>query len=627
MPPVGERDDLGDERLQVDVPRREQLQRAAPRGRRAREPRGHRQLAEADLVERDLDRRAAQADLDEAPAAPRRREARRDPAGAARALDDDVERLLAGRRGRRRQPEPRRPARAGPRRAARPASRPPRPRPSRPGPRAARSRRGRRTSTRSPTRDRPAGRAASCTRTREARSARRPRRAAQSGGRWRLCSGHDDRGAKAPSTCVPIDRRSGRGWAARRGSSGTPRRSSSTSRRRRGRRASPRRRPAPSSSTTPQTSWPIVTGGTLGYSPASMCRSVPQIPAARTATRTWPASSGRDGRSLRPTWPAPAASFVRPSTSPDSSRAPTPGRARSIGRRMTDKIRNSSPSLPRFSPDTSVLPMVIRPAARLTVRSNGAVSFAPDEQSPAYGRRALAAADKLWHDHVSPGGTREEDASGDPTEHRDRVAGVILAVLALTLPAAASAGSKARSRPPPEIRYNVLVVTTSNDATAQAGVAAIKAAGQTAHAKFKFYVNAPAPGDAGEQFSDKRLDKFRSVVFLDTGRGQRPHRRLRRTRSSAYFNRGGGAVFIGSAIETDPSWQFLTDALGARAVHDRWRPPRRVRRHEHQGRRHRRLRRRPGDHARQGATARRRRSRTVGTARSSRHRASRCPHR
>ena len=33
----------------------------------------------------------------------------------------------------------------------------------------------------------------------------------------------------------------------------------------------------------------------------------------------------------------------------------------------------------------------------------------------------------------------------------------------------------------------------------------------------------------------------------------------------AYFKKGGGFVGVGSAIETDPSWSFLTDALGTRA--------------------------------------------------------------
>src|SRR4051812_42835004 len=156
----------------------------------------------------------------------------------------------------------------------------------------------------------------------------------------------------------------------------------------------------------------------------------------------------------------------------------------------------------------------------------------------------------------------EEEARMRSKVRWTRVAGSALAVLALTLPAAASAGSKSKKAPPPDLRYNVLVVTTSNDATTQAGVAAIRAAGQTPHAQFKFFVNAPPAGTAGDQFSDKRLDKFRSVIFLDTGAASG----LTTAQQDAfqrYFNRGGGAVFIGSAIETDPSWQFLTDALGA----------------------------------------------------------------
>jgi PKD repeat protein len=145
-----------------------------------------------------------------------------------------------------------------------------------------------------------------------------------------------------------------------------------------------------------------------------------------------------------------------------------------------------------------------------------------------------------------------------------RLAGGIVAVLALTLPAAASAGSDRAKFPPPDLRYNVLVVTSQNDAVTQAGIAAIKAAGQTAHAQFKFFVNAPPAGTAGSQFVDKRLDKFRTVVFLDTGAASG----LTADQQDAferYFHRGGGGVFIGSAIETDPSWQFLTDILGARA--------------------------------------------------------------
>ena len=47
--------------------------------------------------------------------------------------------------------------------------------------------------------------------------------------------------------------------------------------------------PSPTAATTPETSWPIVTGGTLRNSSASMCRSVPQTPAPRTSSSTSPA--------------------------------------------------------------------------------------------------------------------------------------------------------------------------------------------------------------------------------------------------------------------------------------------------------------------------------------------------
>ena len=33
----------------------------------------------------------------------------------------------------------------------------------------------------------------------------------------------------------------------------------------------------------------------------------------------------------------------------------------------------------------------------------------------------------------------------------------------------------------------------------------------------------------------------------------------------AYFRAGGGFVGIGSAIEIEPGWPFLTDVLGSRA--------------------------------------------------------------
>ena len=57
---------------------------------------------------------------------------------------------------------------------------------------------------------------------------------------------------------------------------------------------------------------------------------------------------------------------------------------------------------------------------------------------------------------------------------------------------------------------------------------------------------------------------------LQRGRLPQHERATRSTPTSrpsfeAYFRNGGGFVGIGSAIETDPSWQFLTDILGTRS--------------------------------------------------------------
>ena len=53
-------------------------------------------------------------------------------------------------------------------------------------------------------------------------------------------------------------------------------------------------------------------------------------------------------------------------------------------------------------------------------------------------------------------------------------------------------------------------------------------------------------------------------MFLDTGMAS-PLNDAQRSAFEAYFRKGGGFVGIGSAIETDPSWTFLTDLLGTRS--------------------------------------------------------------
>ena len=135
-----------------------------------------------------------------------------------------------------------------------------------------------------------------------------------SGTRCRLRAGSTSRGAKPPSTCVPIERR--RSHTLRRPSrqyrhSPQVEKNVSTATRA---PSQPSSTPSPSAATVPQISWPIVIGGALGYSPAQMCRSVPQTPTAATSSTTSPGPGARSGRSASSTWPSPGASLVRPIT-------------------------------------------------------------------------------------------------------------------------------------------------------------------------------------------------------------------------------------------------------------------------------------------------------------------------
>jgi hypothetical protein len=81
-------------------------------------------------------------------------------------------------------------------------------------------------------------------------------------------------------------------------------------------------------------------------------------------------------------------------------------------------------------------------------------------------------------------------------------AALMLATLALAVPPTATAAD-----------YKVLVVTSADDALSKAGVSAIRSAGRSAG----FSVTAPSPADVGDQFTAKRLEQYRTVVFLNTG--------------------------------------------------------------------------------------------------------------
>src|SRR5690349_12583267 len=137
-----------------------------------------------------------------------------------------------------------------------------------------------------------------------------------------------------------------------------------------------------------------------------------------------------------------------------------------------------------------------------------------------------------------------------------RTLGLALASLALVLPATASA---AAPKPQAADPYKVLVVTSTTDALSTAGVNAITQAVGSAGT-----VTAPAPADVGAQFTPANLDSYRAVVFLNTGMAS-PLNDAQRTNFENYFKKGGGFVGIGSAVETDPAWTYLTSILGTRS--------------------------------------------------------------
>jgi type 1 glutamine amidotransferase len=127
-----------------------------------------------------------------------------------------------------------------------------------------------------------------------------------------------------------------------------------------------------------------------------------------------------------------------------------------------------------------------------------------------------------------------------------------LAGLALTLPAAAAADDD-------DSDYRVLVFTKTAGAphaATSAGVDAIDDLGD--RHDFRVTVTSDAA-----RFTEANLDRYRAVVFLNTSGDVLND--AQQAAFESYVGRGGGVVAVHSAIETEPGWQFLTDALGARA--------------------------------------------------------------
>ena len=69
--------------------------------------------------------------------------------------------------------------------------------------------------------------------------------------------------------------------------------------------------------------------------------------------------------------------------------------------------------------------------------------------------------------------------------------------------------------------------------------------------------------DDARRFTEKHLDKYRAVVFLNTSGDVLDA--AEQAAFEQYFFDGGGFVGIRSAIETEADWGFLTDIIGTRA--------------------------------------------------------------
>ena len=127
--------------------------------------------------------------------------------------------------------------------------------------------------------------------------------------------------------------------------------------------------------------------------------------------------------------------------------------------------------------------------------------------------------------------------------------GLLALVGSLMAPAVAQAA--------PAEKYRVFVFTSGAPAYAQKGVKAIRDLGKANG------FGVQSNGDAG-LFTEADLGRFRAVVFLDTTGS--PLNAAQEAAFEAYFRNGGGFVGVGSAIETEPGWQFLTDILGTRST-------------------------------------------------------------
>ena len=141
------------------------------------------------------------------------------------------------------------------------------------------------------------------------------------------------------------------------------------------------------------------------------------------------------------------------------------------------------------------------------------------------------------------------------------VAGLVPALASAASSAASVAtASAATTTPPPRSgpKYKVLVITPADASKAdRTGVQRLRQIGLDRGFTIETSTDASLVNPVD-------LPRFRAVAFLNT-RGNL----LTDAQQNAfetYFHAGGGFLGLGSAIETEPDWPFLTELLGTRAT-------------------------------------------------------------
>ena len=135
--------------------------------------------------------------------------------------------------------------------------------------------------------------------------------------------------------------------------------------------------------------------------------------------------------------------------------------------------------------------------------------------------------------------------------------GLVGAALAATGPGAAA---PAPEQVPRGREFRVLVFTKSTEGQHPATKKAVNAIRELGRER-RFTVRVT---DDAEVFDEKLLKRFRAVIFLNTSGDV-----LTDDQQAAfeeYYHAGGGFIGVGSAVETEPDWSFLTEVLGTRAT-------------------------------------------------------------